>query len=79
MKASPTFASAWIGLAQAYHRTEVRLRRNLLGYKTEEVRDLDPEKALQLGAELVGEFTIFFIACGAVYIDWARSVLSFHP
>lgn len=72
MKNSPTFTAAWIGLAQAYHKTEVRMRRHLLGYKTEEVRELDTEKALALGADMVGEFTVLAIALGAVYYDWSR-------
>ena len=72
MKNSPAFAAVWVGMAQAYHRTDVRLRRSLLGYQTEEVRELDKDKALQLGADLVGEMTILAIAAGAVYYDWSR-------
>lgn len=72
-KTSPTFERLWISIAQTYHQAEVRLRRNLLGYKTDEVVALDKDKAIQLGAEMVSELTLLLVACGAVYFEYARS------
>jgi len=53
----------------------VRLRRRLLGYKTEEVRALDKDKAIELGASIVGEATVLLVACAAVSFEWLRLVL----
>lgn len=74
-KHSPSFEKFAVNFAQAYHQGDVRLRRRLLGYKTEEVRALDKDKAIELGASIVGEATILLVACAAVSFEWLRLVL----
>lgn len=73
-KDHPTFRNACIGLAQSYHRLEVRMRRRLAAKNgggtlepnsalTEQsVRPLDEQKAIELGADFFGEALVFGVA-----------------
>lgn len=68
----PSFRETCIKLAQSYHKMEVHLRRRLKNgsgpklnaAEAEEfvVRPLDEKKAIELGANFIGEFVIFSVA-----------------
>lgn len=70
-KNHPVFRSACVRLAQTYHRSEIKMSRRLGGASkavTEAaVRPLDEQKAIEVGANFLGE-TLVFIVAGTVLI-----------
>lgn len=44
----------------------------LLGFNAEAVKPLNEEAAADLGAELLGEATIFLLACGCIVLEYWR-------
>ena len=70
-KNHPVFRSACVRLAQTYHRSEIKMSRRLGGASkavTEAaVRPLDEQKAIEVGANFIGE-TLVFIVAGTVLI-----------
>lgn len=70
-KSHPGFRSICVRLAQTYHRTEIKMSRRLGGASkavTEAaVRPLDEQKAIEVGANFLGE-TLVFIVAGTVLI-----------
>lgn len=70
-KNHPGFRSMCVRLAQTYHRTEIKMSRRLGGASkavTEAaVRPLDEQKAIEVGANFLGE-TLVFIVAGTVLI-----------
>ena len=60
-----------------YHSRDVNAKLNLLGLgKSKEVQKLDPDKAAQLGSELMGEFFIYVIIAGLVYAEYSYTTKS---
>jgi hypothetical protein len=76
-KDHPTFRQACSRLAQLYHRWDVRLRRRLAARAGEDispvVRPLDEQKAIELGANFIGEALVFGVAGILLVADSARS------
>lgn len=72
-KDHPTFRSMCVRLAQAYHRTEIKMTRKLSGATNSAViatvRPLDEQKAIELGANFIGEALVFFVAGTLLVID----------
>lgn len=78
-KDHPQFRRACVRLAQLYHRVDVRMRRRLAARAGEDassgaaVRPLDEQKAIELGANFIGEALVFAVAGAVLVADSARS------
>lgn len=76
-KDHPKFREACVRLAQLYHRMDVRLRRRLAAKAGEDVsavvRPLDEQKAIELGANFIGEALVFGVAGTLLVAEAARS------
>jgi optic atrophy 3 protein len=72
-KNHPVFRSVCVRLAQTYHRTEIKMSRRLGGASkavTEAVvRPLDEQKAIEVGANFLGETLVFLVAGGVLIMD----------
>ena len=72
-KNHPVFRSACVRLAQTYHRTEIKMSRRLGGASkavTEAaVRPLDEQKAIEVGANFLGETLVFIVAGTVLMLD----------
>ncbi|ELW71118.1 Optic atrophy 3 protein like protein [Tupaia chinensis] len=55
-----------------YHWAEMRAKMRLLGFNAEAVKPLNEEAAAELGAELLGEATIFVAAGGCLLLEYWR-------
>ncbi|XP_058385594.1 optic atrophy 3 protein isoform X2 [Diceros bicornis minor] len=58
--------------AQLYHWAEMRAKMRILGFNAEAVKPLNEEAAAELGAELLGEASIFVVACGCLVLEYWR-------
>ncbi|XP_010850907.1 PREDICTED: optic atrophy 3 protein [Bison bison bison] len=58
--------------AQLYHWVEMRAKMRLMGFNAETIKPLNEEAAAELGAELLGEATIFLVACGCLVLEYSR-------
>ncbi|XDA83544.1 hypothetical protein R6Z07M_013388 [Ovis aries] len=58
--------------AQLYHWVEMRAKMRLMGFNAETIKPLNEEAAAELGAELLGEATIFMVACGCLVLEYSR-------
>ncbi|XP_045429652.1 optic atrophy 3 protein isoform X1 [Pipistrellus kuhlii] len=58
--------------AQLYHWAEMRAKMRLMGFNAEAVKPLNEEAAADLGAELLGEATIFLLACACIVLEYWR-------
>lgn len=67
------FRKACILLAQGLHKTDVRLRMQLLGDKEVKVRPLNDVRAIENGAQFVLEAFIFLVAGGLILYEAVRS------
>ena len=76
-KDHPYFRQACVKVAQMYHRIDVRMRRKLAAKAGEDIsaliRPLDEQKAVELGANFIGEALIFGVAGTILIADQARS------
>lgn len=74
-KDHPKFKEMCMSVAQRYHKSEVRLRRGLIVQKKRttnneaalvqmepEIKPLDPAKAIETGANFIGESIVFVVA-----------------
>ncbi|CAG8527543.1 3896_t:CDS:2 [Funneliformis mosseae] len=61
-KRHATFRQMCINVAQATHRFEIKLKMNLLSQKSEKIRPLNDAKAVEMGANFLGEAVIFGVA-----------------
>lgn len=74
-KNHPAFRAACARLAQSYHRTEIRLSRALNNNNNNGtgvvklIRPLDEQKAIELGANFLGEALVFLVAGGILLVD----------
>lgn len=58
-------------LFTGYHSLDVNAKLNLLGLgKSKEVQKLEPERAVQLGTEMLGEFIAYLIIAALVYAEY---------
>ncbi|XP_037371435.1 optic atrophy 3 protein homolog [Talpa occidentalis] len=55
-----------------YHWAEMRAKMRLLGFKGDAVKPLNEDAAAELGAELLGELTIFVVACSCLMLEYWR-------
>ncbi|EPY84976.1 hypothetical protein CB1_000420004 [Camelus ferus] len=55
-----------------YHWMEMRTKMRLMGFNAESVKPLNEEAAAELGAELLGEATIFVMACSCLVLEYWR-------
>lgn len=76
-KNHPAFRSACVSLAQTYHRSEIKMSRRLGGASkavTEAVvRPLDEQKAIEVGANFLGETLVFIVAGTVLILDQTLS------
>ncbi|XP_041354284.1 putative OPA3-like protein CG13603 [Gigantopelta aegis] len=60
--------------AQFFHWFEVNVRLRLMGMgKAQQVEKLNDEMAIDLGAEMLGEFVIYSVAAMTIYLEYSRS------
>lgn len=65
--------------AQFYHWCEVNVKARLLNLgKPKEVVKLNEQAAIDLGAELIGETTIFLIASATIIAEYARQTRKYN-
>ncbi|KXS16394.1 optic atrophy 3-like protein [Gonapodya prolifera JEL478] len=68
-KNHPGFKQFCVTVAQTYHNVDIRLNATLMGGpKPETVRPLTEAKAVELGADFLGEFIMFAVAAGIILI-----------
>ncbi|CAI2167769.1 15_t:CDS:2 [Funneliformis geosporum] len=74
-KRHATFRQMCINIAQATHRFEIKLKMNLLSQKRkpEKIRPLNDAKAVEMGANFLGEAVIFGVASSLIIWEQARS------
>jgi len=64
-----------IPVAQAYHRWDTNVRMVNLGLSKPEkgsIKPLNATLAVDLGAEMVGEFSVFIIGAAVLYLEYWR-------
>ncbi|KAI5899008.1 OPA3-domain-containing protein [Schizophyllum commune H4-8] len=76
VKQHPSFRRICVGLAQRMHRTEMRLRTNILGTApTTPVRPLSETRAIENGANAIAEGFLFAVAAALILGEsWRTSV-----
>lgn len=68
-----TFRQGCLNLAQRYHQWEVKLRRRLQGgIAIEHVKPLEESKAIELGANFIGETIVFGMVGTAILLETTR-------
>ncbi|EPZ32121.1 Optic atrophy 3-like domain-containing protein [Rozella allomycis CSF55] len=72
-KRRPAFRSACIQVAESYHQMEARMRSKLHDKAPERIRPLDEERAINVGANFIGEFIIFSVAGLVVVLESTRN------
>ncbi|KAJ2746286.1 hypothetical protein GGI20_001487 [Coemansia sp. BCRC 34301] len=72
-KSHDLFRSMCINVAQLAHRTEMNWKMNVLGYKKEKIRPLNDAKAIDAGANFLGEAFIFSVALSLLFAEQIRS------
>ncbi|KAI5958326.1 hypothetical protein KGF57_002682 [Candida theae] len=72
-KNNETFRQYCISFANKLHKTDVKLRMNLLGEKKIRVRPLNDNKAIEQGAAFISETFIFSVAGGLIFYEAYRS------
>lgn len=69
------FSHTWLCLLAVYHWMEVNFRLRLMGMgKAKNVERLTEDMAIELGAEMLGEFIIFTVAAGTLLLEYNKSV-----
>ncbi|KAL0071206.1 hypothetical protein AAF712_001772 [Marasmius tenuissimus] len=72
-KQHETFRTFCVGLAQRMHRTEVRLRTNILGEPAKHIRPLSETRAIESGANALAEGFLFSVAAALIIGESWRS------
>ncbi|KAJ2499649.1 hypothetical protein GGI11_007940 [Coemansia sp. RSA 2049] len=72
-KSHDVFRSLCINVAQLAHRTEMTWKMNILGYKKEKIRPLNDARAIDAGANFLGEAFIFGVALSLIFAEQMRS------
>lgn len=55
-----------------YHWAEMRAKLRIMGFNTESIKPLNETAAVELGAELLGETTVFLVAGGCLVLEYWR-------
>lgn len=58
--------------AQLYHWVEMRTKMRIMGFRGTAIKPLNEEAAAELGAELLGEATIFIVGGGCMVLEYWR-------
>ncbi|XP_075704595.1 optic atrophy 3 protein [Rhinoderma darwinii] len=58
--------------AQVYHWVEMRAKMRMMGFRGAAIKPLNEDTAAELGAELLGEATIFLIGGGCMIAEYSR-------
>ncbi|KAM3910524.1 optic atrophy 3 protein [Leptodactylus fuscus] len=58
--------------AQVYHWVEMRAKMRIMGFRGAAIKPLNEEAAAELGAELLGEATIFLIGGACMVAEYSR-------
>ncbi|KAF9913698.1 hypothetical protein BX616_009731 [Lobosporangium transversale] len=69
----PKFRDACISVAQFSHKTEMQLKMKFLGYKVESIRPLNDARAVEIGANFLGEAIIFGVAGSLIILENTRT------
>ncbi|KAJ2721727.1 hypothetical protein GGI07_003783 [Coemansia sp. Benny D115] len=72
-KSHDIFRSLCINVAQVAHRTEMNWKMKVLGYKKEVIRPLNDARAIDAGANFLGEAFIFGVAVSLILAEQLRS------
>ncbi|KAJ1826781.1 hypothetical protein LPJ56_002007 [Coemansia sp. RSA 2599] len=72
-KSHEVFRSLCINVAQLSHRTEMNWKMKVLGYKKEVIRPLSEARAIDAGANFLGELFIFGVAASLILAEQVRS------
>ncbi|KAJ2549417.1 hypothetical protein EV175_004459 [Coemansia sp. RSA 1933] len=72
-KSHNVFRATCINVAQIAHRTEMTWKMNILGYKKEKIRPLNDARAVDAGANFLGEAFIFGVALSLIFAEQVRS------
>ncbi|KAJ2816910.1 hypothetical protein IWW50_006335 [Coemansia erecta] len=72
-KSHDIFRSLCINVAQLAHRTEMNWKMKVLGYKQEKIRPLNDARAVDAGANFLGEAFIFGVAVSLILAEQLRS------
>ncbi|KAJ2472343.1 hypothetical protein IWW56_006165 [Coemansia sp. RSA 2131] len=72
-KSHDIFRSLCINVAQLAHRTEMNWKMKVLGYKKEKIRPLNDARAVDAGANFLGEAFIFSVAVSLILAEQVRS------
>ncbi|KAJ2788124.1 hypothetical protein GGI15_000145 [Coemansia interrupta] len=72
-KTHDIFRSLCINVAQVAHRTEMNWKMKVLGYKKEVIRPLNDARAVDAGANFLGEVFIFGVAASLIFAEQIRS------
>uniref|UniRef100_A0A8C5QKM1 Outer mitochondrial membrane lipid metabolism regulator OPA3 n=1 Tax=Leptobrachium leishanense TaxID=445787 RepID=A0A8C5QKM1_9ANUR len=62
--------------AQVYHWVEMRAKMRIMGFRGAAIKPLNEEAAAELGAELLGEATIFIVGVGCIVAEYSRQALN---
>ncbi|XP_019281539.2 optic atrophy 3 protein isoform X1 [Panthera pardus] len=58
--------------AQLYHWVEMRTKMRIMGFRGTVIKPLNEDAAAELGAELLGEATIFIVGGGCLVLEYWR-------
>ncbi|KAJ2078179.1 hypothetical protein H4R24_004660 [Coemansia sp. RSA 988] len=72
-KSHDIFRSICINVAQVAHRTEMNWKMHVLGYRKEKIRPLNDARAIDAGANFLGETFIFGVAVTLIFAEQIRS------
>ncbi|XP_053399330.1 optic atrophy 3 protein homolog [Mercenaria mercenaria] len=73
-RASPTFKKICMKPAELYHSYEINIKMRILGLgKPTQKQALSPDKAVELGAEMIGEITLYTFLVGILYAEYSYS------
>ncbi|KAJ2616245.1 hypothetical protein H4S08_000874 [Coemansia sp. RSA 1365] len=72
-KSHEIFRSLCINVAQMAHRTEMNWKMHVLGYRKEKIRPLNDARAIDAGANFLGESFIFGVAVTLIFAEQIRS------
>ncbi|XP_012919396.1 optic atrophy 3 protein isoform X1 [Mustela putorius furo] len=64
--------SELVSLVQVYHWVEMRTKMRIMGFRGTVIKPLNEEAAAELGAELLGEATIFIVGGGCLVLEYWR-------
>eukprot|EP00127_Corallochytrium_limacisporum_P006639 Clim_evm18s232 gene=Clim_evmTU18s232 len=68
----PSFRRFCVAFAQRYHRLEMNVKIRFLGHSPREIPDLSETRAIQVGAEAIGELVVFTVAGATVILEYNR-------